>query len=75
MIFGVGPQDVAASAADSLGAAGYTGLTLQTRSESGGPAFVTVTGYSTESLRNGSLITAFGTDCLDGREYMLIQAT
>ena len=72
-IFGITPQDVAASAADGLGAAGYTGLTLRTTSQSGGPAFVTLAGYSTGALTNGSLVTAFGTDPANGRDYLLIQ--
>ncbi|HJS87869.1 MAG TPA: choice-of-anchor tandem repeat GloVer-containing protein [Acetobacteraceae bacterium] len=76
-IFGIGPQDVAANAADGLGAPGYTGLTLRMTSQSGGSAYVTLPGYATDSLMDGSLVTAFGTDAADGleRNYMLIQAT
>ncbi|HJS85949.1 MAG TPA: hypothetical protein VJ779_10860 [Acetobacteraceae bacterium] len=74
-IFGIGPQDVAAGAADGLGAPGDTGLTLRTTSASGGVAFVTLAGYGAEALRNGSLVTGFGTDPASGRAYMLIQAT
>ncbi|MBV8612935.1 MAG: hypothetical protein JOY66_04080, partial [Acetobacteraceae bacterium] len=74
-IFGIGPQDVAAGAADGLGAPGYTGLTLRMAAQGGGEALVTLAGYDTGALRDGRLLTAFGTDPANGREYMLIQAT
>ena len=74
-VFGIGPQDVAANAADDLGAPGDTGLTLRMASESGGPAFVTLAGYGTGALASGTLATAFGTDPASGRDYMLLQAT
>ena len=73
-IFGIGPQDVAAGAADGLGAPGYTGLTLRMAAQGGGEALVTLAGYDTGALRDGRLLTAFGTDPANGREYMLIQA-
>jgi uncharacterized repeat protein (TIGR03803 family) len=72
---GVGPQDVMAGAADGLGAPGYTGLTLRMAAQGGGEALVTLAGYDTGALRDGRLITAFGTDPASGRDYLLIQAT
>jgi hypothetical protein len=36
---------------------------------------VTLAGYDTGALRDGRLITAFGTDPASGRDYLLIQAT
>jgi uncharacterized repeat protein (TIGR03803 family) len=74
-IFGVAPQDVAAHAADGLGAPGYTGLRLRMDAQGGGAAFLTLAGYGTEALDDGSIATAFGTDPASGREYMLIQAS
>ena len=42
--------------------------------QGGGEALVTLAGYDTGALRDGRLLTAFGTDPANGREYMLIQA-
>jgi hypothetical protein len=72
VIYGIGPQNVAASAADGLGVAGYSGLTLETY-QNGGAAFVTFAGHNTSEL-GSSLVTGFGTDP-SGHSFILVVGT
>ncbi len=72
VIYGIAPQDVAADAADGLGAAGYNGLTLETF-QNGGAAFITFAGHQTSEL-GSSLLTGFGTDP-SGHQFMLVVGT
>ncbi len=69
VIYGVAPQNVAGTAADGLGATGYSGLTLETY-QNGGAAFVTFAGHNKAEL-GSSMVTAFGTDP-SGRSFMLV---
>jgi hypothetical protein len=72
VIYGIGPQNLAATAADGLGVTGYGGLTLETY-QKGGAAFVTFAGHTSSEL-GSSLATAFGTDP-SGRSFLLVAGT
>jgi hypothetical protein len=72
VIYGINQQDLAAHAANGLGVAGFSGLTLETF-QNGGAAFVTFAGRNTSEL-GSSLATAFGTDP-NGRSFLLVVGT
>jgi probable HAF family extracellular repeat protein len=72
VIYGINQQDLAAHAANGLGVAGLSGLTLETF-QNGGAAFVTFAGRNTSEL-GSSLATAFGTDP-NGRSFLLVVGT
>ncbi len=71
IIYGIGPQNLAATAQDGLGVPGYTGLTLETY-QNGGAAFITLAGHSSSELGT-KMATAFGTTPT-GQSYLLVAA-
>ncbi len=71
IIYGIGPQNLAATAKDGLGVPGYTGLTLETY-QNGGAAFITLAGHSSSELGT-KMATAFGTTPT-GQSYLLVAA-
>ena len=58
---------------DGQGAAGATGLTLIAVSDAGPVAALTLAGYTTADLANGTLSTSFGSS--GGIPYLLVQAS
>jgi hypothetical protein len=72
VVYGVSPQNVAATVANGLGVPNYSGLTLETY-QNGGAAFLTRAGHNSSEL-GSSLATGFGTDPT-GRPFMLVVGT
>jgi len=71
-IWGVTPQNFALNWVDGAGTAGFTGLTLHATAPGVPTASLTLAGYASGDLSNGSLSVTFGTDPASGSTYMYI---
>jgi hypothetical protein len=72
-IWGMTPAELF-TLSDNNGAAGYTGLTLQTQAQVGGPvATLTLAGSSQSDLASGKLSMVYGTDSGSGSPYLYLQ--
>lgn len=73
-LWGLSQSNFSLSWINGAGAAGYTGLTLSA-TEAGKPqVLLTLTGYTTANLTNGTLAVSFGTETASGDPYMMIRA-
>lgn len=70
-VWGITPQDFAASGLDGQGAAGYTGLTAHITSGGHPTASLTLPGYTVADLTSGKLGVSFGTDPASGSPLCL----
>jgi serralysin len=73
-VFGVDPGKDILKWVDNQGASGYTGLTLHASSPNGPTASLTLVGYNTADLSNGTLNVQFGNEA-DGTPFMHIVGT
>jgi hypothetical protein len=77
-VWGVTPSDFTLSWVNGQGAGGYTGLTLHATAPGAPTASLTLVGYSSAELTNGTLAVSFGatatTGGVPGSSYMHIQA-
>jgi V8-like Glu-specific endopeptidase len=73
-VWGVVPADFTLHWVDGQGASGYTGLTLHAESRDGPTASLTLAGYSTADLANGTIGVTYGTDAASGSPFMFIHA-
>ncbi len=73
-VWGVTPSAFALIWADGQGASGYTGLTLHAEAADRPTASLTLAGYTSADLSNGTLSVAYGTDAASGSAYMYIHA-
>jgi hypothetical protein len=72
-IFGITQNGFDTAWADGQGAAGYTGLTLHVTAPGAPTASLTLSGYTTADLTNGTLTTSYGTEN-DGTPYLYVHA-
>lgn len=72
-VWGLTPEDFRLAWVDGQGAAGATGLTLIAVSDAGPVAALTLAGYTTADLANGTLSTSFGSS--GGIPYLLVRAS
>jgi ELWxxDGT repeat protein len=70
-IFGITPNGFNTAWVDGQGAAGYTGLTLHVTAPGVPTASLTLSGYTTADLTNGTLTTSYGTEN-DGTPYLYV---
>jgi serralysin len=73
-LFGIDPGKDILQFVDNQGASGFTGLTLHASLSSGSTASLTMVGYSTADLSNGTLRVQFGNE-QDGTPFMHIIGT
>lgn len=77
-VWGVTPTDFILTESNNQGAAGYTGLTFTFTAAAQPTADLTLAGYSTSDLTDGSLTVTYGTTPevagVPGSSYMLIHA-
>jgi hypothetical protein len=75
-IWGVTPQDFNLTWVDGQGATGYTGLTLHATVAGAPTASLTLAGFTSADLTNGTLTVSFGTtaatDGVPGSAYMYV---
>jgi hypothetical protein len=71
--FGVTQAGFTTAWVDGQGAAGYTGLTLHVTAPGVPTVSLTLSGYTTAALTNGTLTTSYGTEN-DGTPYLYIHA-
>src|ERR1700674_4103060 len=72
-IFGITQNGFNTAWVDGQGAAGYTGLTLHVTAPGLPTASLTLSGYTTADLTNGTLTTSYGTEN-DGTPYLYVHA-
>jgi hypothetical protein len=73
-VWGVNEANAGITWAEGLGAAGYTGLTMQATAPGGAAAALTLSGYGLADLSNGRLSVQFGHEPVSGADYMAIFA-
>jgi hypothetical protein len=73
-VFGITQNSFTTAWVDGQGAAGYTGLTLHVTAPGVPTASLTLSGYTTADLTNGTLTTTYGTEN-DGTPYLYIHAS
>jgi hypothetical protein len=71
-VWGLTQEDFSLAWVDGGGVAGATGLTLIATSDAGPIAALTLGGYTTADLGNGTLSTSFGSS--GGIPYLLVRA-
>jgi hypothetical protein len=78
-IWGITPSDFALSWVDGQGATGYTGLTLHATAAGLPTASLTLAGFTSADLADGTLTVSYGTTAasggVPGSTYMYVHAT